>query len=94
MKLSCYVYYRVCADQVDNAHQAAHTLVSMLGERLQIGARLLTKVDEPLLWMEVYEDIGDRDAFLAAMNACSRDTGITRYLAANGPRHVELFQCA
>lgn len=94
MKLSCYVYYRVAASHGAEAGQAAQTIVNTLSEQLDITARLLTKVDEPLLWMEVYEDIKDKDAFIDAMEARVKEAGIVRCLAADGRRHIELFQCA
>jgi hypothetical protein len=59
-----------------------------------VNARLMTKVTEPLLWMEVYEDIGEQDSFLRAMGQCVQASGLGQWLADSGKRHTEIFQCA
>ncbi len=59
-----------------------------------VNTRLMTKLAEPLLWMEVYEDVGEQDAFLNAMCQCLQDSGLQRWLADGGKRHTEFFQCA
>ena len=63
-------------------------------ERAGVSARIMKKVGEPLLWMEVYEGVHDRDEFLSALHGCAEQAGIGRYLQGDGARHVEIFECA
>ena len=67
MKLSCYVYYRILPEQVAAARAAAREMIDAMRTRSGVEGRLLTKVDEPLLWMEVYEGFGDQAQFLSAV---------------------------
>jgi hypothetical protein len=94
LKLSCYVYYRVLPDHVTQASAAAHETIRAMRMMTGVNARLMTKVAEPLLWMEVYEDIGDQDAFLSALRRCLQTSGLERWLADGGNRHTEVFGCA
>lgn len=94
MKLSCYVYYRVLPDHARPASIAADKTIHAMRTMTGVSARLMSKVSEPLLWMEVYEDIGDQDGFLSAMRQCVRDSGLENWLADGGKRHIEVFQCA
>ncbi len=94
MSLACYVYYRVLPDHERQASMAARKTMHDLRTLTGVNARLMRKVAEPLLWMEVYEDIGDQDAFLSAMRQCVRDSGLGSWLADGGKRHTEVFQCA
>jgi len=94
LKLSCYVYYRVSPGHVAQASAAARETILAMQTATGVDARLMTKVAEPLLWMEVYEDIGDQDAFLSAMRQCVQNSGLGDWLADGGKRHTEVFQCA
>jgi hypothetical protein len=94
LKLFCYVYYRVLPDRVTQASVAARNTIDALRAMTGVDVRLMTKVAEPLLWMEAYEDIGDQEAFLSAMRQCVEQSGLVHCLADGGKRHTEVFRCA
>lgn len=94
MTVSCYIYYRVATDRVPEASTAARDIIEWISQRTGIDGQLMTKVGEPLLWMEVYEEIADEAAFLEAMQACVELSDIGRWLDGDGRRHSEIFQAA
>lgn len=94
MTVSCYVYYRVAPDHIAEASHAARQTVEQMRSLTGVDGQLMTKVNEPLLWMEVYEDIGDEAAFLSAMRECIAQTNIARWLQGEGQRHTEMFRTA
>lgn len=73
---------------------AVRATIEQIRLRTGISGRLMTKVDEPLLWMEVYEDIADETAFLDAMHHSAEHHAISRFLGGNHRRHIEIFQTA
>lgn len=94
MTVSCYVYYRVVPDRVPEASTAARDTINRIRQSTGINGQLMTKVGEPLLWMEVYEEIADEAAFLDAMHRCTELSDIGRWLDGDGRRHTEIFQTA
>jgi len=90
--VSCYIYYRVVPERISEASVAARDTIDRVRSSTGITGQLLTKVDEPLLWMEVYEAITDKAAFLEAMGQCVDSSGISRWLDDGGRRHTEMFQ--
>jgi hypothetical protein len=94
LKLSCYVYYRVLPEHIPEASAAARNMLEEMRNLTGVDARLMTKVGEPLLWMEVYEDIADQTAFLSAMRQCVERSHVERWLDGESARHTEIFQCA
>lgn len=94
MSFACYVYYRVLPERQADASRAARQLIEDMRGLDGVSARLMTKVAEPLLWMEVYEGIADQSAFLQALAECCTRSGLERWLGQDGNRHVEMFQCA
>ena len=63
-------------------------------ERAGVSTRLMKKVGEPLLWMEVYEGVRETGEFLLALQACAEQVGIEHCLQVDSTRHVEIFECA
>ena len=76
------------------AGDAARSTIDCVRERTGVAARLMTKDGEPLLWMEVYEGIEDRDAFLEQLRQCVEASGLGRWLGGDRQRHTEIFRCA
>ena len=94
MTVSCYVYYRVAPDHIAEASRAARQTVEQMRSLTGVDGQLMTKVNEPLLWMEVYEDIGDEAAFLSTMCKCVEQTNLARWLQGERQRHTEIFRTA
>ena len=88
-----YIYYRVAAAQAAGARRALGSVFAAL-ERSGVAARLLARQDEPLLWMEVYENVGDPARFEATLDALLADHDFTSLLAPGSSRRVERFVAA
>jgi hypothetical protein len=54
---------------------------------------LMVKRGEPSLWMEIYEDVPDADAFERALATCVDELQLERLLAEGSRRHLECFEC-
>ena len=90
----CYVYYRIDAAREDEAKRALDAVQAALRMATGVTGRVFCKTHEPLLWMEVYNDIGEAhaaDALVAALAGLAETHGLTACLADSQRRHVELF---
>jgi hypothetical protein len=94
LSFSCYVYYRVSETYAADASVAARQITERMCERTGVTARLMQKVGEPLMWMEVYEGIRETDAFLSSLQDCLEQVGFEHCLQVGSERHIEMFQCA
>ena len=90
MALCYYVYYRVTQPQ--QAGVAVRGMQSELLVRNGVRGRLLTKRDEPGLWMEVYEGVNDAPAFEAALDSLNDAMKLESFLAPGSRRHTECFE--
>ncbi|MCW5606243.1 MAG: DUF4936 family protein, partial [Burkholderiales bacterium] len=57
-----------------------------------VQGRLLRKRGEPLLWMEIYENVGDEAQFEWALADAAGRLGIQGFLQTGTQRHVECFE--
>ena len=90
MSLSYYIYYRVA--QPAQARTLVRDIQSALKSRTGIDARLLRKRDDPSTWMEIYEGVGDIDAFEQCLAAAVQATNFAAVLVTDGVRHMECFE--
>ena len=94
MTVSCYIYYRVPEPHIAEASNAALRLIALMRDATGISSRIMKKVGDPLLWMEVYEGIDEADTFTLSMQNCLSQSGLEQFLEPDFTRHVEMFQCA
>jgi len=87
----CYIYYRIAAPHAAAARAAILDALHILAERTGIVGRLFEGEDEPLLWMEVYEDIVDRERFETMLDGLLRGLRFTAFLAPGSERRIERF---
>lgn len=90
MPFCYYVYYRVTQPQ--QAGVAVRGMQSELLARSGIRGRLLTKRDEPGMWMEVYEGVNDAAAFEAELERLIAATRLDGFLEPGRRRHTECFE--
>jgi hypothetical protein len=90
LALCYYVYYRVTQPQ--RAGVAVRGMQSELLVRSGVRGRLLTKRDEPGLWMEVYEGVNDATAFEAELDSLIAAMKLEGFLAPGSRRHTECFE--
>jgi hypothetical protein len=88
---SCFIYYRVTADQLDRLAAAVGEIQKQVAAATGIRGRLLRKDDASNTWMEIYEGIGDPARFESAMQHAVAQTRFDSLLAAGSQRHVERF---
>jgi hypothetical protein len=90
LAFSYYVYYRVTQSQ--QAGIAVRAMQSQLLARCGVRGRLLTKRDEPGLWMEVYEGVNDAPGFEAELERLIAASRLDRFLEPGSRRHTECFE--
>ena len=86
-----YVYYRVPPELAVLLQPRISALQAALVKDTEISARQLIKADEPLLWMEIYEGIVDRENFERRLGQQAAAFGVTQLLA-EGIRKTEIFR--
>ncbi|TCV90207.1 DUF4936 family protein [Sulfurirhabdus autotrophica] len=89
--LHYYVYYRVDPDNTPTLE----TLVSSMQARLKcqtgVMGRTLKKRDDPLLWMEIYENVENPDHFEKALMREVDKFEIEIFLVPGTSRKMECF---
>ncbi|TMH28550.1 MAG: DUF4936 family protein [Betaproteobacteria bacterium] len=89
-----YIYYRVDPDRATSARRAVAALLAAVESRAGVVGRLLRRQDEPLLWMEVYENVADAQGFEARLSALLSDLDFESFLASGAQRRIERFVAA
>jgi len=82
--VNLYVYYRVRPGEEDRCRAAVAAMQAELGHPHS----LLRRADDPLTWMEIYEDVDT--TFVVELEAAARRHDLAAWLAPDG-RHVERF---
>lgn len=95
MAVNIYVYYRVDPAKAAAIKSALRGTQTRLGTAWRIDTGLLQGADDPLTWMETYEQVEDPQAFLAALVPELKLIDFDDCLAEGAARHVECFEpCA
>ncbi|MGH8798806.1 MAG: DUF4936 family protein [Casimicrobiaceae bacterium] len=89
--IHCYVYYRVDGPHAPTARRTIAAVLARLEERVGVAGRLLQRQDEPLLWMEVYENVRDPARFDAMLGDLLDTHRFTQFLAQGSTRRTERF---
>jgi uncharacterized protein DUF4936 len=92
MALSYYIYYRVEPDKAEDCERKIKALLRAVKRATGIAGRLLKKRGEPLLWMEVYENVSDEAKFEWELADIADQLAIKDCLQADTTRHVECFE--
>ena len=86
-----YVYYRLEPRHAGEAETPIRALMARITCRAGVTAQLLKKCDEPLLWMESYAGIADKEAFLLELSSLADEYDVSVFI--DGERHLECFHC-
>ncbi len=92
MAYSYYIYYRVEPDQADACEQKIKELLAAVKDATGVAGRMLKKRGEPLLWMEIYENVIDAEAFELGLAHAAARIGVLAYLQPDSGRHTECFK--
>ena len=86
-----YIYYRVAGPEAAACGNAIKQLFAGMEKDHGVRGKLLRKHGEPLLWMEVYENVSHADRFSDALAAAAAALGFDRHLQPGAGRRVERF---
>jgi hypothetical protein len=86
-----YIYYRIAASHAADARTALAGVMAALEKEFAVNGRLLCAQNEPALWMEVYENVGDPGRFEATLNSLLGETSFATWVAPDSARRTERF---
>lgn len=92
MAYSYYIYYRVAPNGAESCEVRVLELMGALKERTGISGRLLKKRSEPLLWMEIYENVRDDAKFELELEHAATELKVAECLQEGSARRVECFE--
>jgi len=84
--LNYYVYYKVEQARLAALRALVEDLFNKIEKQTGVRGRWMHRRDDPLTYMEVYEDVKDEKAFEALLEREGAKLGV--------PRKVESFVCA
>ena len=84
--MNYYVYYKVEPELLALLRSAVEELFEKIEKQTGVRGRWMHRRDDPLTYMEVYEDVKDEKAFEALLEREGAKLGV--------PRKVERFVCA
>lgn len=87
----CYIYYRVDPEHAIAARRTIAAVLSTIEERAGVTGMLLQREDEPMLWMEVYENVRDPARFEVMLADLLDTHRFSRFLAPDSARRTERF---
>ena len=92
MTCSYYIYYRVAPDKAEGCAPKIKELFAAVKQATGVAGRLLKKRGEPLLWMEIYENVSDEAKFEWEIADIADRLKIKDDLVPDTTRHVECFE--
>lgn len=92
MAYSYYIYYRVAAPSAEACELKVLELFSTLKQSTTVAGRLLKKRSEPLLWMEVYENVRDDAKFELELALTVTQLKLAECLQDGTTRRLECFE--
>ena len=92
MAYSYYIYYRVAPEHAEACELRVLELFSAIKESTTIAGRLLKKRKEPLLWMEVYENVRDDAKFELELEHAATQLKLSECLQESTGRRLECFE--
>jgi hypothetical protein len=92
MAYSYFIYYRVAQEHAESCETRVLQLFGLVKQTTTIAGRLLKKRSEPLLWMEVYENVRDDAKFELELEQATQQLKLAECLQEGSPRRVECFE--
>ena len=92
MAYSYYVYYRIKSDAAAACEARVLELFTSVQQQTSVVGRLLKKRSDPLLWMEVYENVRDDAKFELELKQAVTQLKVGECLQDDSERRVECFE--
>jgi hypothetical protein len=92
MAYSYYVYYRVAQPHAQSCEARVLQLFTLVKRSTDVAGRLLKKRSEPLLWMEVYENVRDDAKFELELAQAVAGLKLNECLQDESQRRIECFE--
>ena len=92
MAYSYYIYYRVAPNHAEACEAKVLELFSTIKQGTNIAGRLLKKRSEPLLWMEVFENVRDDAKFELELAQTATQLKLAECLHEGSTRRMECFE--
>lgn len=92
MPLSYYIYFRVESRHAETLWPRIHEMQAALLDKTGVHGKLLKKRHEPLMWMEVYENVNAAARFEQALGTAVEQYRINDFLPAGSARNTECFE--
>lgn len=92
MAYSYYIYYRVTKESAPSCELRVLELFSAVKQATNVAGRLLKKRKEPLLWMEVYENVRDDAKFELELEQAVNQLNLSECLQEGTSRRIECFE--
>ena len=92
MAYAYYVYYRVEAANAATCEARVLELFTAMQQATGVVGKLLKKRSEPLLWMEVYENVRDDAKFELELKQAVTQLKLSECLQSDAERRVECFE--
>ena len=92
MAYSYYIYYKVNSASAQACEARVLQLISAVKQSTGIAGRLLKKRSEPLLWMEVYDNVRDDAKFELELEQTTGQLKIAECLQEGSTRRAECFE--
>jgi hypothetical protein len=91
MAYSYYIYYRVAPENAQKCEARALEVIAAVKDATSVSGRLLKKRSEPLLWMEVYDNVRDDAKFELELEQAVTRLKVAECLQEGG-RRIECFE--
>jgi Domain of unknown function (DUF4936) len=92
MAYSYYIYYKVGSDSAASCESRVLELFSAIKQATNVAGRLLKKRSDPLLWMEVYENVRDDAKFELELEQVAAQLKVAECLQEGSARRAECFE--
>ncbi len=92
MACSYYIYYRVAPEKAGDCALKIKELFAAVKRATGVTGQLLKKRGEPLLWMEIYENVSDDATFEWELAEIADRLKVKDDLVPDTTRHVECFE--
>jgi Domain of unknown function (DUF4936) len=92
MAYSYFIYYRVAPDRAKQCESRVLDLFSAVKQATNVTGRLLRKRREPLLWMEVYENVRDDAKFELELEQAAAQLKVAECMQEGETRKSECFE--